>query len=228
MLRAEIFTLISKYMSREQIDESKPRKNDKPKITSNVLDKLFNGRNNFEDSIPPIKPGELTEKTEKPVKLTKSGNPDKRSITSKQNVVKANAVVAKALSVNAEKVKEALSKAKNTPDTIDEVDEVDETDDETDFEILQVSKPIPLPIPEIKRIETETPPLVVANIENDWITQKKQIEEERKIEREELKKQAEEQVKLLREENKRLKNLGDYNSHLSRISHLSRNVNLMF
>jgi hypothetical protein len=165
------------------------------------------------------------ENSEKPVKLTKSGKPDKRSITSKANAAKANDVLKKALSANAEKVKEALSKAKNTQDTIDEVDE---TDDETDFEILQVSKPIPLPTPEIKRIETETPPVVVANIENDWITQKKQIEEERKAEREELKKQAEEQVKLLREENKRLKNLGDYNSHLSRISHLSRNVNLMF
>lgn len=165
------------------------------------------------------------EKPEKPIKLKKDGTEDKRSITSKQNVVKANAVVAKALSANAEKVKEALSKAKSTPDTIDEVDD---TDDETDFEILPVSKPIPLPIPEIKRIETETPPIIVANIENDWVKQKKQIDEERKAEREALKKEAEEQVKLLREENKRLKNLGDYNSHLSRISHLSRNVNLMF
>lgn len=163
--------------------------------------------------------------SEKPVKLRKDGKPDRRSVTSKENVSKAIVVVRKAMSANAEKVKEALSKAKNTPDTIDEVDE---TDDETDFEILPVSKPIPLPTHEIKRIETETPPIIVANIENDWVKQKKQIDEERKAEREALKKEAEEQVKLLREENKRLKNLGDYNSHLSRISHLSRNVNLMF
>ena len=163
--------------------------------------------------------------SEKPVKLTKAGKPDKRSITSKVNAAKGQEVVRKALSANAEKVKQALSKAKSTTDTIDEVDESDE---ETDFEILPVSKPLPLPIPEIKRIETETPHIIVSNVENDWVTQKKQIEEERKAEREALKKQAEEQVKLLKEENKRLKNLGDYNSHLSRISHLSRNVNLMF
>jgi hypothetical protein len=165
------------------------------------------------------------ENSEKPVKLTKSGKPDKRSITSKENVKHANAVLKTALSANAEKVKQALSKAKSTPDKIDEGDE---SDDETDFEILQVSKPIPLPIPEIKRIETETPTVVVANIENDWVTQKKQIDEERKAEREALKKEAEEQVRLLKEENKRLKSLGDYNNHLTRISHMSRNVNLMF
>lgn len=163
------------------------------------------------------------ENIDKPVKLTKSGKPDRRSITSKENVNKAIVVVRKAMSANRQKVEEALSKAKG----MSTIPETEESDDDTDFEITPVVKPakVEAPViepPVIKRVETET---------TDWKSQLEQEKAERealKAERDMLKKQAEEQVSQLKLENLRLKNLGDYNNHLTRIHHLARNVNVKF
>ena len=43
-----------------------------------------------------------------------------------------------------------------------------------------------------------------------------------------MKRLADEEVRLLKEENKKLKGLGAYNDHLTRISHLARNVSIKF
>ena len=77
------------------------------------------------------------------VKLTKKGKPDKRAITSRENINKAQS-----------KVKEIVSKAKKSYDAvvIDEGESEDESEDsDTEYAIRkvrqQVSDPIPIPTP---------------------------------------------------------------------------------
>ena len=103
------------------------------------------------------------------VKLTKKGKPDKRSITSRENINKAQS-----------KVKEIVAKAKKTYDAlvIDEGEsDEDESDSDTEYAIRKVrsqavSEPIPIPPPNtdiLQRIETLTKSLDQLKGENQTL-----------------------------------------------------------
>lgn len=106
------------------------------------------------------------------VKLTKKGKPDKRAVTSRENINKAQS-----------KVKEIVAKAKKTYDAvvIDEGEsEEDESDSDTEYAIRKVrsqavSEPIPIPAPNsdntdiLQRIETLTKSLDQLKGENQTL-----------------------------------------------------------
>jgi hypothetical protein len=87
------------------------------------------------------------------VRLTKKGKPDKRSVTSRENINKAQS-----------KVKEIVAKAKKKYDAvvIDEGDsEEDESDSDTEYAIRKVrsqvvTDPIPIPAPTIPQPAVDT------------------------------------------------------------------------
>jgi hypothetical protein len=110
------------------------------------------------------------------VKLTKKGKPDKRAVTSRENINKAQS-----------KVKEIVAKAKKTYDAvvIDEGESSESSDSDTDYAIRKVrsqvvSEPIPIPAPTIpqpsvdntdilQRIETLTKSLDQLKGENQTL-----------------------------------------------------------
>ena len=105
------------------------------------------------------------------VKLTKKGKPDKRAVTSRENINKAQS-----------KVKEIVAKAKKTYDAvvIDEGESSESSDSDTEYAIRKVrsqavSEPIPIPPPNsdntdiLQRIETLTKSLDQLKGENQTL-----------------------------------------------------------
>lgn len=175
--------------------------------------------------------------TKKPVmrneegqRLTKSGAIDKRSATALENLKKSSVYA------NIVKAKEGVAEAKKQEakvNVVESEDDEDESDDEEpEYEIQERPKPVPVETEDVKEIEEKAQKLKFVEDKNEIEERtKKWLEEHReasKKEKEEMKRQADEEIRLLKEENKKLKGLGAYNDHLSRISHLSRNVSIRF
>lgn len=169
-------------------------------------------------------------KNEEGQRLTKNGSVDKRSMASIENLKKSSAYA------NIVKAKEGVKEAKKQEAEVNvvesEEEEEEESDEEPEYEIQPKPKPIPIVVEEVKEIEEKTQKLKFVEDRNEIEERtKKWLEEHReatKREKEEMKRQADEEIRLLKEENKKLKGLGAYNDHLSRISHLSRNVSIRF
>jgi hypothetical protein len=174
-------------------------------------------------------------------RITKSGKPDQRSIQSKENLQKAK----QALSTYKKQIAHSNSTVEHS--TIEEEDEDESESDDDEFEIQPVvkAKPEPKeepkpepkeepkpepkeePKPEPKEEPKEEPkpaPVEKVKFVND-IEDKtnKWLEQQRELQRIHL-----EEVNRLKEENKKLKGLNSYNDHLSRISHLAKNVSIKF
>ena len=178
-------------------------------------------------------------------RITKSGKPDQRSIQSKENLQKAK----QALSTYKKQIAHSNSTVEHS--TIEEEDEDDTESDDDEFEIQPVVKaklepkeepkeqPKPEPKEEPKPEPKEEPkkedgvadakqpkpaPVEKVKFVND-IEDKtnKWLEQQRELQRIHL-----EEVNRLKEENKKLKGLNSYNDHLSRISHLAKNVSIKF
>lgn len=165
-------------------------------------------------------------------RITKNGSVDKRSITAIENLKKSG------IYQNIMKAKEGVAEAKKQ-EKIPEVENEESDDDseeEPEFEIASVAE-------QKKMVDDITSK--VAEVEEKMNSKMKFVEEKNEIEertkkwleehqeatrkeKAEIKRQAEEEIRILREENKKLKGLGAYNDHLSRISHLSRNVSIKF
>lgn len=134
-----------------------------------------------------------------PVKLTKKGKPDKRAITSRENINKAQS-----------KVKEIVSKAKKSYDAvvIDEGESEDESEDsDTEYAIRkvrqQVSDPIPIPTPIPRPTQPDTE--ILSRLES-------------------LSKSFEQ----LKTENQTLRNSFHQSNHLNKINSMTRQMMMKF
>ena len=144
------------------------------------------------------------EQTATTVKLTKKGVPDKRSITSRENINKAQS-----------KVKEIVSKAKakKTYDAVvlDEGESEDESDSDTEYAIRkvkqQVSEPIPIP-------QQQSIPTVKDSSEDNEILSRL----------ESLTKSFEQ----LKSENHTLRNSFHQSNHLNKINSMTRQMMMKF
>jgi hypothetical protein len=182
-------------------------------------------------------------------RVTKSGKVDQRSIQSKENLQKAK----QALSTYKKQIAHSNSNVEHS--TIEEDEDESESDDD-EFEIQPVVKAKPEPkedgvadakqpkedgvadakqpkpepkedgVADAKQPKEEPKPAPVEKVKfvND-IEDKttKWLEQQRELQRVHL-----EEVNRLKEENKKLKGLNSYNDHLSRISHLAKNVSIKF
>jgi hypothetical protein len=165
-------------------------------------------------------------------KLTKNGSVDQRSVKAIENLKKSSVYQ------NIMKAKEGVAEAKKQEVKVpDEESEDDESDDEPEFEVQSITEKKRKVDDEINNKVAEVEEKMNAKLkfaeEKNEIEDrtKKWLEEHKeasKKEKEEMKRQADEEMKLIKEENKRLKSLGSYNDHLSRISHLARNVSIKF
>ena len=163
-------------------------------------------------------------------RLNKNGSVDQRSVKALENLKKSSVYQ------NIMKAKEGVAEAKkqDISQTQDDDESEEESDEEPEFEIHSVlPKPIePKPVAEVKEVEEKINKLKFVEDKNEIEERtKKWLEEHQEAtrkEKAEIKKQAEEEIRLLKEENKKLKGLGAYNDHLSRISHLARNVSIKF
>jgi len=171
-------------------------------------------------------------RNEEGYKLTKNGSVDKRSVNAIENLKKSSVYQ------NIMKAKEGIAEAKKQEVKAEEESEDEsEEDEEPEFEIESIS--------EKRKVVEEISHKAMADVEEKMNAKLKFAEEKNEIEertkqwleehkeatkkeKEEMKRQADEEMKLLREENKKLKNLGSYNDHLTRISHLARNVSIKF
>lgn len=159
-------------------------------------------------------------------KLTKNGSVDQRSVKALENLKKSSVYQ------NIMKAKEGVAEAKKQDSQTyeEESEEDEESDDEPEFEIQPKLKP--KPIEEVKEVEEKMAKLKFVEEKNDIEERtKKWLEEHQEAtrkEKAEMKRLADEEVRLLKEENKKLKGLGAYNDHLTRISHLARNVSIKF
>jgi hypothetical protein len=153
-----------------------------------------------------------------------------RSVKSLENLKKSG------IYQNIMKAKEGVAQAKQQDSKVDEESEEESEEDEPEYEIEH--------IPERKDIDAKVD-AKVAEVEEKlssklkFVDDRNEIEERTKKwlaehqeltkkEKEEIKRQAQEELNALKEENKKLKSLGAYNDHLSRISHLARNVSIKF
>ena len=157
-------------------------------------------------------------------KLTKNGSVDQRSVKALENLKKSSVYQ------NIMKAKEGVAEAKKQDtQTYEGESEEEESDEEPEFEIHQKTQPIK---EEVKEVEEKIAKLKFVEEKNDIEERtKKWLEEHQEAtrkEKAEMKKLADEEVRLLKEENKKLKGLGAYSDHLSRISHLARNVSIKF
>lgn len=156
-------------------------------------------------------------------RLNKNGSVDQRSVKALENLKKSSVYQ------NIMKAKEGIAEAKKQEVKADDIESEEESDDEPEYEIQEIVKP--KPVEEVKEVP-EVQKVSFVQEKNDIEERtKKWLEEHReatKKEKEEMKRQADEEIRLLKEENKKLKGLGAYNDHLSRISHLSRNVSIKF
>jgi hypothetical protein len=161
-------------------------------------------------------------------KLTKNGSVDQRSVKALENLKKSSVYQ------NIMKAKEGVAEAKKQDTQTYEEESEEESDEEPEFEIHQKTHPIKEEVKEeVKEEEVkETAKMKFVEEKNDIEERtKKWLEEHREAsrkEKEEVKRQADEEIRKLKEENKKLKGLGAYNDHLSRISHLARNVSIKF
>jgi hypothetical protein len=160
-------------------------------------------------------------------KLTKNGSVDQRSVKALENLKKSSVYQ------NIMKAKEGVAEAKKQDTQTYEEESEEESDEEPEFEIHQKTQPIKEEVmEEVKEEVKETAKMKFVEEKNDIEERtKKWLEEHREAsrkEKEEVKRQADEEIKKLKEENKKLKGLGAYNDHLSRISHLARNVSIKF
>jgi len=158
-------------------------------------------------------------------RLNKNGSVDQRSIKALENLKKSRVYQ------NIMKAKEGVAEAKKQDaQTYEEESEEEESDEEHEYEIHHKIKP--QPVEEVKEVEEKMAKLKFAEEKNDIEERtKKWLEEHQEAtrkEKAEMKRLAEEEIKLLKEENKKLKGLGAYNDHLTRISHLARNVSIKF
>ena len=166
-------------------------------------------------------------------RLNKNGTVDQRSVKAIENLKKSSVYQ------NIMKAKEGVAEAKKVqPVKVEEESEDEESeDDEPEYEIERIEDK-----KKEKEIEKET---VLAEVEEkintklSFVQEKNEIEERTKKwleehreaskkEKEEMKRLADEEIKTLKEENRKLKGLNHYNDHLTRISHLARNVSIKF
>jgi hypothetical protein len=160
-------------------------------------------------------------------KLTKNGSVDQRSVKALENLKKSSVYQ------NIMKAKEGVAEAKKQDTNYEDESEEEESDEELEFEIQAKPKPKPVEeVKEVKEVEEKMAKLKFIEEKNDIEERtKKWLEEHQEAtrkEKAEMKRLADEEVRLLKEENKKLKGLGAYNDHLSRISHLARNVSIKF
>ena len=135
------------------------------------------------------------------VKLTKKGKPDKRAVTSRENINKAQS-----------KVKEIVAKAKKTYDAvvIDEGEsEEDESDSDTEYAIRKVrsqavSEPILIPAPTIPQ----------PSVDNTDILQRIEI--------------LTKSLDQLKGENQTLRNSFHQSNNLNRINSMTRQMMMKF
>ena len=159
-------------------------------------------------------------------KLTKNGSVDQRSIKALENLKKSSVYQ------NIMKAKEGVAEAKKQEaQTYEDESEEEESDEEHEYEIQHKTKPVE-EVKEVKEVEEKMQKLKFVEEKNDieertnkWL---EEHQEATRKEKTEMKRLADEEVRLLKEENKKLKGLGAYNDHLTRISHLARNVSIKF
>jgi hypothetical protein len=149
-----------------------------------------------------------------------------------------------------DKIQKAREK-KVDDDYNDDTDYEDSDDENVKFEIVQMNPPTqvqpeiptpePLPIPALvpsREVETkktrkskstsnignevaQPSPMIFEKMRNDLQLTFKQ-------EQQKLKSLYDNQFKLLQEENNKLRNLNDYQTHLQRLTHMSKNVKVKF
>lgn len=158
-------------------------------------------------------------------KLTKNGSVDQRSIKALENLKKSSVYQ------NIMKAKEGVAEAKKQETNYEDESEEEESDEEHEYEIQHKTKPAE-EVKEVKEVEEKIAKLKFVEEKNDIEERtKKWLEDHQEAtrkEKAEMKRLADEEVRLLKEENKKLKGLGAYSDHLSRISHLARNVSIKF
>ena len=163
-------------------------------------------------------------------RIAKNGTVDMRSVKSLENLKKSG------IYQNIIKAKEGVAQAKQLDAKIEEESEEEESEEETEYEVEHIAerKTIDTKVDE-KLAEVEeklSSKLKFVDDRNEieertkkWLSEHQELT---KKEKEDMKRQAQEEMNALREENKKLKSLGVYNDHLSRISHLARNVSIKF
>ena len=140
----------------------------------------------------------MSEKQEK-IRLTKKGLPDKRSVTSKNNVSKARHTVKNALEMRFTK-----KHNNDVSDDSDEFDDPDEYESESEVEVEPVKKSEPIKKKKIKNNNDELMNKILEKLENLNNIKSNEVEkkvEEKKVEVEEKKVediQKEHKIKNLR------------------------------
>lgn len=164
-------------------------------------------------------------------RLTKNGTVDRRGEQGIKNLEKSG------LYQNIMKAKQAVAEAKSKGvEQIDEEAESEGDSEPEEYEIASISdqkKMVDDISSKVAEVEEKLNHKLKFQEEKNDIEErtKKWLEEHQEAtrkEKAEMKRLAEEEIKQLREENKKLKGLGAYNDHLSRMSHLSRNVSIKF
>lgn len=143
---------------------------------------------------------------------------------------------------NTSDVYDKIEKARNKkvddfePDTDTDSDYDNSDDENIKFQIVQTVEPVPEPEPEPVPVPVPVKSKKSENKKNKAIKSTKPTAEYAeydpqvhfKQEQEKLKSLYDNQFKLLKEENNKLRNLNDYQTHLQRLTHMSRNVKIKF